>query len=173
VCKVAFFGNPFLEYRCNEYFFRVLLGRNIRCICTREDAMTSSKQHSVTCVWLYWMLSMCWSVTRNYIQPSKIHKNTSCSRWENSSTVFWSAHNWNSNVFVLNLFQVLIVHVEDQNVGGLHWSSEAIHILGLHVGDFTEAVEDYGSILRLDQWYKTILLRINNQINDVPCASAS
>ena len=33
---------------------------------------------------------------------------------------------------------------------------------------FTEAVKDYDSISRLDQWYTTILLRIKKQVNDNP-----
>ena len=41
---------------------------------------TSFGQHSVTCVWMSWMLSMLWNVTRNCVQPSRIHENTSCLR---------------------------------------------------------------------------------------------
>ena len=47
--------------------------------------------------------------------------------------------------------QVLIDHMEEQNADG-----------------FTEAVKDYDSISRLDQWYTTILLRIKKQVNDNP-----
>lgn len=46
-------------------------------------------------------------------------------------------------------FQELIEHLEEQNVEG-----------------FTEAVKNYDSISRLDQWYTTILVRIKKQIND-------
>lgn len=56
-----------------------------------------------------------------------------------------------SSVFAINIFQVLIDHMEEQNVDG-----------------FTEAVKDYDSISRLDQWYTTILLRIKKQVNDNP-----
>jgi len=49
------------------------------------------------------------------------------------------------------LLKVLIDHMEEQNVDG-----------------FTEAVKDYDSISRLDQWYTTILLRIKKQVNDNP-----
>lgn len=49
------------------------------------------------------------------------------------------------------LLNVLIDHMEEQNVDG-----------------FTEAVKDYDSISRLDQWYTTILLRIKKQVNDNP-----
>ncbi|XP_047102083.1 alpha-soluble NSF attachment protein [Schistocerca piceifrons] len=49
------------------------------------------------------------------------------------------------------LIKVLIDHMEEQNVDG-----------------FTEAVKDYDSISRLDQWYTTILLRIKKQVNDNP-----
>ncbi|XP_049845160.1 alpha-soluble NSF attachment protein [Schistocerca gregaria] len=49
------------------------------------------------------------------------------------------------------LIKVLIDHMEEQNVDG-----------------FTEAVRDYDSISRLDQWYTTILLRIKKQVNDNP-----
>nr|CAD7568869.1 unnamed protein product [Timema californicum] len=49
------------------------------------------------------------------------------------------------------LLKVLIDHMEEQNVDG-----------------FTEAVKDYDSISRLDQWYTTILLRIKKQVNDDP-----
>lgn len=49
------------------------------------------------------------------------------------------------------LLKVLIDHMEEQNVDG-----------------FTEAVKDYDSISRLDQWYTTILLRIKKQVNDSP-----
>lgn len=47
--------------------------------------------------------------------------------------------------------QTLCEHLEEQNVDG-----------------FTEAVKDYDSISRLDQWYTTILLRIKKQANDNP-----
>ncbi|GLV40747.1 alpha Soluble NSF attachment protein [Carabus blaptoides fortunei] len=49
------------------------------------------------------------------------------------------------------LIKVLIDHIEEQNVDG-----------------FTDAVKDYDSISRLDQWYTTILLRIKKQLNDNP-----
>ncbi|KAG8313296.1 hypothetical protein J6590_006856 [Homalodisca vitripennis] len=49
------------------------------------------------------------------------------------------------------LLKVLIDHMEEQNADG-----------------FTEAVKDYDSISRLDQWYTTILLRIKKQVNDNP-----
>lgn len=47
--------------------------------------------------------------------------------------------------------QTLIEHLEDQNLEG-----------------YTEAVKEYDSISRLDQWYTTVLLRIKKQINDNP-----
>ena len=56
-----------------------------------------------------------------------------------------------SSIFAMNIFQVLIDHMEEQNVDC-----------------FTEAVKDYDSISRLDQWYTTILLRIKKQVNDNP-----
>lgn len=37
-----------------------------------------------------------------------------------------------------------------------------------NVDEFTEAVKDYDSISRLDQWYTTILLRIKKQVDDNP-----
>ncbi|XP_018912288.1 alpha-soluble NSF attachment protein isoform X1 [Bemisia tabaci] len=49
------------------------------------------------------------------------------------------------------LLKVLIEHMEEQNADG-----------------FTEAVKDYDSISRLDQWYTTILLRIKRQVNENP-----
>lgn len=49
------------------------------------------------------------------------------------------------------LLQTVMEQVEEQNV-------EA----------FTEAIKDYDSISRLDQWYTMILLRIKKQINDNP-----
>ncbi|XP_019872531.1 alpha-soluble NSF attachment protein [Aethina tumida] len=49
------------------------------------------------------------------------------------------------------LLKTLIEHMEEQNVDG-----------------FTEAVKEYDSISRLDQWYTTILLRIKKQLNDSP-----
>lgn len=49
------------------------------------------------------------------------------------------------------LLRILIEHIEEQNVDG-----------------FTEAVKDYDSISRLDQWYTTVLLRIKKQVNDNP-----
>ncbi|RZF46430.1 hypothetical protein LSTR_LSTR012505 [Laodelphax striatellus] len=49
------------------------------------------------------------------------------------------------------LLKVLMDHMEEQNADG-----------------FTEAVKDYDSISRLDQWYTTILLRIKKQVNDNP-----
>ncbi|XP_017786060.1 PREDICTED: alpha-soluble NSF attachment protein [Nicrophorus vespilloides] len=49
------------------------------------------------------------------------------------------------------LIQTLIEHMEDQNVDG-----------------FTDAVKDYDSISRLDQWYTMILLRIKKTLNENP-----
>lgn len=49
------------------------------------------------------------------------------------------------------LLQTLVEHMEEQNVDG-----------------FTEAVKDYDSISRLDQWYTMILLRIKKTLNDNP-----
>lgn len=49
------------------------------------------------------------------------------------------------------LIKTLIEHLEDQNMDG-----------------YTEAVKDFDSISRLDQWYTTMLLRIKKQINDNP-----
>ncbi|XP_011505383.1 PREDICTED: soluble NSF attachment protein [Ceratosolen solmsi marchali] len=49
------------------------------------------------------------------------------------------------------LIKILIEHLEEQNIDG-----------------FTEAVKEYDSISRLDQWYTTMLLRIKKQINDNP-----
>ncbi|XP_077290792.1 alpha-soluble NSF attachment protein [Arctopsyche grandis] len=49
------------------------------------------------------------------------------------------------------LIKVLIEHLEEQNVDG-----------------FTDAVKEYDSISRLDQWYTSILLRIKKQVNDNP-----
>lgn len=57
----------------------------------------------------------------------------------------------NTTLLFQILIQVLIDHMEEQNVDG-----------------FTEAVKDYDSISRLDQWYTTILLRIKKQVNDSP-----
>lgn len=48
-------------------------------------------------------------------------------------------------------FQVLVEHLEEQNIDG-----------------FTDAVKDFDSISRLDQWYTTMLLRIKKQHNDNP-----
>lgn len=48
-------------------------------------------------------------------------------------------------------FKVLLNHIQEQNADG-----------------FTEAVKDYDSISRLDQWYTTILLRIKKLVNDTP-----
>lgn len=47
--------------------------------------------------------------------------------------------------------QTLTEHLEEQNIEG-----------------FTDAVKDYDSISRLDQWYTTILLRIKKQYNEDP-----
>jgi alpha-soluble NSF attachment protein len=57
------------------------------------------------------------------------------------------------NLSVNNCFplKTLIEHLEEQNIDG-----------------YTEAVKDYDSISRLDQWYTTILLRIKKQHNDNP-----
>lgn len=49
------------------------------------------------------------------------------------------------------IFQTLIEHMEEQNPDG-----------------FTDAVRDYDSISRLDQWFTSILLRIKKQVNDNP-----
>ncbi|CAH0562040.1 unnamed protein product [Brassicogethes aeneus] len=49
------------------------------------------------------------------------------------------------------LLKTLIEHIEEQSVDG-----------------FTDAVKDYDSISRLDQWYTTILLRIKKQLNESP-----
>lgn len=49
------------------------------------------------------------------------------------------------------LIKELIEHLEEQNVDA-----------------FTEAVKNYDSISRLDQWYTTMLVRIKKQINDNP-----
>ncbi|CAH1955635.1 unnamed protein product [Acanthoscelides obtectus] len=49
------------------------------------------------------------------------------------------------------LLRTLIEHIEEQNLDG-----------------FTDAVKDYDSISRLDQWYTTILLRIKKQLNESP-----
>lgn len=49
------------------------------------------------------------------------------------------------------LISVLIEHMEEQNIDG-----------------FTDAVKDYDSVSRLDQWYTTILLRIKKQLNESP-----
>lgn len=48
-------------------------------------------------------------------------------------------------------FQTLIEHIEEQQLEG-----------------FTEAVKEYDSISRLDQWYTTVLLRIKKQVDDNP-----
>lgn len=47
--------------------------------------------------------------------------------------------------------QTLCEHLEEQNIEG-----------------FTDAVKDYDSISRLDQWYTTMLLRIKRQHNEDP-----
>ncbi|KAL3290369.1 hypothetical protein HHI36_023711 [Cryptolaemus montrouzieri] len=49
------------------------------------------------------------------------------------------------------LVKVLIEHMEEQNIEG-----------------FTDAVKEYDSVSRLDQWYTTILLRIKKQLNESP-----
>ncbi|KAH8323701.1 hypothetical protein KR067_010325, partial [Drosophila pandora] len=49
------------------------------------------------------------------------------------------------------LIKVLCEHLEEQNIEG-----------------FTEAVKDYDSISRLDQWYTTILLRIKKAADEDP-----
>lgn len=49
------------------------------------------------------------------------------------------------------LVKTLCEHLEEQNIEG-----------------FTDAVKDYDSISRLDQWYTTMLLRIKKQHNDNP-----
>lgn len=53
--------------------------------------------------------------------------------------------------FIFHHLQVLVEHLEEQNIDG-----------------FTDAVKDYDSISRLDQWYTTMLLRIKKQHNDNP-----
>lgn len=61
---------------------------------------------------------------------------------------------WIFPPFLLHIFvtfQALCEHLEDQNVEG-----------------FTEAVKEYDSISRLDQWYTTILHRIKKAANDMP-----
>ncbi|KAF5301127.1 hypothetical protein FQR65_LT08957 [Abscondita terminalis] len=50
-----------------------------------------------------------------------------------------------------SLLQTLIEHLEKQNVDS-----------------FTDAVKEYDSMERLDQWYTTILLRIKKQMNKNP-----
>lgn len=52
---------------------------------------------------------------------------------------------------IIIYLQTLIEHLEDQNLEG-----------------YTEAVKEYDSISRLDQWYTTVLLRIKKQIHDNP-----
>lgn len=47
--------------------------------------------------------------------------------------------------------KTLVEHIEEQNVDA-----------------YTDAVKDYDSISRLDQWYTTILLRIKKQLNESP-----
>lgn len=47
--------------------------------------------------------------------------------------------------------QVLIEKLEEQDVDG-----------------FTDAVKEYDSISRLDQWYTTILLRVKKSIQETP-----
>lgn len=49
------------------------------------------------------------------------------------------------------LLKTLIEHAEEENIDG-----------------FTDAVKEYDSISRLDQWYTTILLRIKKQLNENP-----
>ncbi|KAG9435840.1 soluble NSF attachment protein [Apis mellifera carnica] len=49
------------------------------------------------------------------------------------------------------LIKTLIEHIEEQQLEG-----------------FTEAVKEYDSISRLDQWYTTVLLRIKKQVDDNP-----
>lgn len=48
-------------------------------------------------------------------------------------------------------FQVLFEKLEEQDIDG-----------------FTDAVKEYDSISRLDQWFTTILLRIKKSIQDTP-----
>lgn len=58
----------------------------------------------------------------------------------------------NCNVYnIVSCLQVLIEHIEEQNVDG-----------------YTDAIKDYDSVSRLDQWYTTILLRIKKQLSDNP-----
>lgn len=54
-------------------------------------------------------------------------------------------------IWLFPIFQTLIEHMEEQNADG-----------------FTDAVRDYDSISRLDQWFTSILLRIKKQVNDNP-----
>lgn len=49
------------------------------------------------------------------------------------------------------LVKTLIEHIEEQNVDG-----------------YTDAVKEYDSISRLDQWFTMILLRIKKQLNESP-----
>lgn len=54
------------------------------------------------------------------------------------------------NIYYPN-FQTLCEHLEETNIEG-----------------FTDAIKDYDSISRLDQWYTTILLGIKKQYNEDP-----
>lgn len=58
-----------------------------------------------------------------------------------------------ADIYFKTLFelQVLCENLEEQNIEG-----------------FTEAVKDYDSISRLDQWYTTILLRIKKAADEDP-----
>lgn len=58
---------------------------------------------------------------------------------------------WIIQYILYNYLQVLCEHLEEQNIEG-----------------FTEAVKDYDSISRLDQWYTTILLRIKKAADEDP-----
>ncbi|XP_058804011.1 alpha-soluble NSF attachment protein isoform X2 [Phymastichus coffea] len=63
----------------------------------------------------------------------------------------YAAHLENYEKAIQIYEQVLIENLEEQNAEG-----------------FTEAVKEYDSISRLDQWFTSILLRIKKQINDNP-----
>lgn len=54
-------------------------------------------------------------------------------------------------VSFIRIVKTLCEHLEEQNIEG-----------------FTDAIKDYDSISRLDQWYTTILLRIKKQNNEDP-----
>lgn len=70
----------------------------------------------------------------------KLIKVRSCDDWAGEETFL-----------TLVALQVLVEHLEEQNIDG-----------------YTDAVKEYDSISRLDQWYTTMLLRIKKQHNDNP-----